>query len=297
MSSPRAAIGFLLASLAAAIGLAACGGDGESTSTAATSPAEQLCRDYRLAVTAVRVNGSPEEKSADLAAAADAARAALEDTSAEDLSTGGEDYLQTLDELASAYDAAATALTEGSKADYFAGLDRAEPADDALDGLAGDAGFASCALGEVAADEQGVSQSGFPALAVPADAVPVPPQGNTITYTLPAGAIRLIDIGPAAAGTVDPAESAASFEQDLGGEFEQLDQVGESGNELVPTTEFHYAYDNGGSGTVPGIAHVFSGQGEIWALDCAGSEPATEVTPELQTACERAVETLGFLIF
>ena len=276
--------------------LAACG-DGSDESTTAVAPAELLCRDYRLAITAVRSDGSPEEQSADFAAAADAARAAREGTTAEDLSTGGEDYLTTLDELSSAYDQAAAASSERDRADYFAALDRAEPADDALDGLAGAGGLDSCALGEVEGDEQGVSQSGFPALAVPADAVPVPPRGNTISYTLPAGAIRLIDIGPAAAGVVDPAESAASFERDLGGEFVDLAQVGESGNDLVPMTEYRYAYDAGGSGTIPGITHVFSGQGKTWALDCSGSQPASEVAPELQAACDRAVATLGFLMF
>lgn len=296
MSNVRALIATLASLLLAAVSLAACGGS-EDESTTDIAGAEELCRDYRLAVSALRLDGTPEEQSADFEAAAAAARAAQEGTSPEDLSTNGEDYLATLDELASALDRAAAASADSNKSDYFAALDIAEPADDALDGLAGAGGLEGCALGEVAADEQGVSQSGFPALAVPGDAVPVPPQGNTITYTLPEGAIRLIEIAPAEAGTVSPADSAAVFESQLGDEFAQLDQVGEAGNDLVPTTEYAYEFEVGGTGTVPGIAHIFSGQGKVWALDCAGSRPVSEVDPDLASACERAVETLGFLVF
>lgn len=280
-----------------ALALVACGEGDEEETTTETSAAAELCRDYRLAVAAVRSDGTAAEQSADFTAAADAARAAREGTAPEDLTTGGEQYLAALDEIAGAYDGAAEASEQEDQDAYFAALDVAEPADDAIDGLAGDGGLEGCALGEVGDDEQGVSQSGFPALAVPADAVPVPPQGNTATYSLPDAAIRIIDVGPADAGTVPPADSAAAFERALGAEFASLERAGESGNDLVPMTEFRYEFDLGEGDTVPGIAHVFSGQGKIWALDCAGSDPAAELSPELEADCGRAVETLGFLMF
>lgn len=128
--------------------------------------------------------------------------------------------------------------------------------------LAGDGGLEGCALGKVAEGEDGYSQSGFPAVA----------------------------------GTVSAADSAAAFESALGDEFASIEVVGESGNDLVPMTEYRYEFEVEG-GRVPGIAHVFSGQGMIWALDCAGLEPAEAVSSDLAADCDRAVETLGFLMF
>lgn len=73
-------------------------------------------------------------------------------------------------------------------------------------------------------------------LAVPDDAVPVPPDGEAVTYRLPDATVRLVAIETAVAGTVTAADSAAAFESALGEEFASIDVTGESGNELVPMT-------------------------------------------------------------
>lgn len=287
----------LCASLAVVglLGLSACGSD-DPAPPPETSAAEDLCRDYRDAVTEVRTKGLPADKTEDFAALAAATDAAIAGTDPEDLTTGGDDYLATLETLAEAYRQASEASERESKDDYFAALDVAEPADDMLDGLAGDGGLASCALGEVESDEQGVSQSGYPALALPADATPVPPGENTVTYSLPEGSIRLIDVQSLPeGGTVPPEEAATAFEETFSETFSSLEPVGDSGNELVPMTEYSYEFEDG-SEIVPGITHVFSGQGELWALDCSSGESG-EIPDTVQAACDRAVETLGFLIF
>lgn len=279
---------------AALLGLSACGGGDDPEPVPETSAAEELCRDYRIAVGEIRVNAADDDKSADFAAVAEAAEAAIAGTSAEDLSTGGEDYLSTMETLAEAAGMAADALASEDQDGYFAALDVAEPADDTIDGLAGDGGLETCALGQVAAGEGGFSQSGYPALALPGDATPVPPGENTVTYTLPEGQIRLIDVTELPAGTVPTEESAAAFEEQFADTFSSLEPVGDSGNQLVPMTEYSYEIENGPE-LVGGIAHVFSGQGELWALDCSSAAPG-EVSEDVRAACDRAVETLGFLI-
>lgn len=44
-----------------------------------------------------------------------------------------------------------------------------------------------------------------------------------------------------------------------------------------------------------GTVHIFSGQGSVFALDCQTDQ--NEPSADLDAACERAVETLGFLMF
>lgn len=295
MGTPRTArpLAAIALGVLAASALAACGGEEE----AELSGTEAACREYRDAVTAVRFSASPADQASDFAAAAEAAAGAADAASEEELGDAFDDYAATAEELASAYEDAAAALEDGDDAAFNGALDLAEPADDALDGLARDAGLESCALGEVGPDQQGVSQSGFPAMAVPAAATPIPPTENTVSYGLGdlVGSLRLVRLDEIDTGTVAPAEAAELFEAQVGGEFASLEEVGESGSELVPMLEFAYEFETGGE-TVPGIAHVFSGQGHLFALDCSAAE-AGEPPEQLIEACDAAVESLGFLIF
>lgn len=140
-----------------------------------------------------------------------------------------------------------------------------------------------------------MSQSGFPALAVPGVATPVPPQGNVISYSLPNAQMRVIGVETIDEGTIPVEEAASRFEDRFSDTFRSLNRVGDAGNQLVPMIEYTYEF-NTDAGPVPGIAHVFSGQGKVWALDCNSAETG-EIPPDLQTACDRAVETIGFLMF
>jgi len=297
LTNRRAIIGSVSASLLLILTLPAC--DDDETTTTAAPPAEELCLDFRNAVTALRFGADGADGAADFTAAADAAGAAAEGTAPEDLSTGGQDYIDRLGVLTLALEDAAAAKEEGDDEAFNRALDVAEPTDDIVDGLAADGGLSGCVLGAVAEDEQGISQSGFPALAVPGDSPPTPPEGNeAIIFPLADGTvIRLLTLGSIDTGTVPVEDAAAEFESGFGAEFATLEQVGDSGNQLVPMLEYSYAFDSGENGAMPGIAHVFSGQGRIWALDCGATSEEEGITPELQTACDRAVETLGFLMF
>jgi hypothetical protein len=296
-----------------AIGGAACllavspvacgGGDDDGDGDGAESRAAQLCRDYRDAVTEVRFDGSEDQLEADFRAAAAAARAAAEGTSEQDLSVRAEDYLTALERLATAYDDAAEATAARDREGYNAALDVAEPTDDAFNGLAEAEGFESCALAAPAADEGGVSQSGFPAMAVPERAFPgTPPTGGdgveqVVSYPLDdAELLRLVRGPKLETGTVPLDEAAELFEGEFGEGFSSLEAAGDSGNELVEMRRYDYEQEEEEGSTITGTAHVFSGQGNVWALDCSTDDPAGP-SPELEQACERAVATLGFLMF
>lgn len=272
--------------------LAACGGgDEEEPPEPEESAALEACLDYRQAVTDVRAQAPDEDQADDFDAASEAARAALEATDESDLEVGGADYVGRLEDLANAYAEAAEALRAGDESAFSSVLDFAEPADDELNGLAARGGLEGCALPVPEADETGVSQSGFPATVVPASGVPQPPSDSAIAYEVSSEEAIVILRGPELdSGTLPIEETVSAFEEMAAASL-AAEEVGEAGNPLVPMRE--YTYDDGTTG---GTVFVFSGQGTLWLMQCAVMGSA-EPSPELDAACDRAVEGLGFLMF
>jgi hypothetical protein len=90
-------------------------------------------------------------------------------------------------------------------------------------------------------------------------------------------------------GTVPVERAAEVFEREF--RVPSLEAAGNSGNHLVPMRAYRYRVGN-----EQGTAHVFSGQGRVWALICL-SKRSGGPSDELEHACERAVDTIGFLMF
>lgn len=301
----RSPIHLFLAAVCVLVALAGCGGDdgggdsnggggrGSEGERGGAAAAEALCGEYRKAVAAVRFQGTDPEQAADFTAAAKAARAAQSGTKPGDLTRLGPEYLRSLATVAGAYERAASAKAKRDSNAFNRALDVGEPADDNVDGIARRGGLERCALGAVGAGEAGVSQSGFPALAVPKAAfgkVPPSTDNRLAAYPLDREEALLLQRGPKLpTGSVSADEAARRFEA-VGSSLAPK-QVGPSGNKLVAMRKFAYKSSQGA-----GTAHAFSGQGNLWLLFCQ-SRRSGGPSPQLERACDRAVATLGFLMF
>ncbi|MDQ3588425.1 MAG: hypothetical protein M3375_08775 [Actinomycetota bacterium] len=243
-------------------------------------------------MTEVRFNGSPADQAEDFRDAGGVARAARKGTPRAGLGAAAHDYQKTLDALIAAYEDAATALAKRDSRTFDRALDAAEPADEALDTLADRAGLGRCSLDEPRAGrESRVSQSGFPALIVPkGQRVPPSPDQSSQAYPLSRDEAIVLERGPKISGTVPAARAARAFE-DSDPDFRTVKPIGPLGDEQVPVRGYRYE-DDKDRGTVA----VFSGQGHLWLMVCSSRRP-NGPSPELESACTRAAETVGFLMF
>ncbi len=306
------ALGLPIALTALMVSLGGCGGgDGETparapdpgpSSTDAARPppsgrpprpAERLCSEYRQAVTEIRFNGSPADQAKDFRAAARVARAARKKTGANGLGPGGRGYLDALDTLIPAYEDAAAAAAKRDSEAFDRALDAAEPADEALDTFADRAGLERCSLDEPRKGrESRVSQSGFPALIVPkGQRLPPSPNQSSQAYPLGPDEAIVLERGPEIpTGTVPPARAARAF-RESDPDFRRLEPIGALGDEQVPVRGYRYEHEKD-RGTVA----VFSGQGHLWLMVCSSRRP-NGPSRMLESACARAAETAGFLMF
>lgn len=279
---------------------AGCGGDEDDRVTKkpveprAAADAERLCRRYRDAVTNVRLGGSSVDQAEDLDAVAAAARKARANTDANDLAVErGRQYLETLDRLILAYREAADAKRGNDDERFNRALDVAEPGDEALDTLADLSGLKDCSLDEPRHDgtESRVSQSGFPALIVPkGPRSPPTTDDRNVFYGVGSGArIGLSRAYKLPTGRVSPDEAADLFEKRLPS-GRKIEPAGSAGDRQVPMRRYRLG-EQGGAGT----GYVFSGQGHLWLLVC--QDPAGGDDSRLNAACERAVDSAGFLMF
>jgi len=276
---------------------AGCGGadvidEPPERSTAAVE-AEKLCQGYRDAVTDVRLNGSPADQAGDFEAVGDAARKARANTDTAGLEgPRGRQYLATLDRLVPAYREVSEAKRARDNERVSRALDVAEPADEALDTLADLSGLKDCSLDEPRHNgtESRVSQSGFPALIVPKGPRSPPTGDRNIFYGVgPTARIGLARAYKLPTGRVSSDEAADIFENRLPS-GRKIEPAGSAGDRQLPMRRYRL-----GEGGMAGTGYVFSGQGYLWLLVCQA--PGGQGDPRLDAACERAVETAGFLMF
>lgn len=287
---------FTLVLFASAL-VVACGGDDQRAIKEPVEPrseAERICQRYRDAVTNVRLGGSATEQADDLDTVAEAARKARANTAAGDLEgAAGRQYLETIARLARAYREAADAKRENDTERFNRALDVAEPSDERLDTLADLSGLKDCSLDEPRRDgtESRLSQSGFPALIVPkGPRLPPSTDDSSISYLVGSDARIALSRGPKLpTGRVSPDE-AAKILKDRPPSQLKLEPAGSTGDRQAPMRRYRLG-EGGGAGTL----YAFSGQGHVWVLVCQTRGGRDD--PRLDAACERAVDTAGFLMF
>jgi hypothetical protein len=219
-------------------------------------------------------------------------------TDASELNRFDEAYFDVLDALVEAYEDAADASRTGNDEALNRALDVAEPADDEFNGIVARNGLTACALPLGEPGDEGVSQSGFPAMFVPEEAfLGSPPSEDgelgQIVYPIGDDAALVLYRGPAIdTGTVSVDEAAEYLEADppFG---HVLGDSAAAGNRLVDMRRYDFTNDRH---QVSGDLYASSGQGHVYVLECS-SRPASDAEAELEAACQRAVETLGFLMF